>query len=243
MIRLNWVAADDDFPPMSQCLVEPNGLIAASVGLEAPQILRAYRRGIFPWYSDGEPVLWWSPNPRMVLATDAIKISQSFAKTLRQMNRLQHWCVTSDTAFEAVIAQCAGPRRAQQGTWITSELANAYTALHQQGHAHSIEVWQSGQLIGGLYGICIGRMFYGESMFSLRPEASKIALVALVDYLVLNDCPMIDCQQNTTHLTSMGGKPMHRDQFLSLLDTHCDAQRFDWHSGPLPFPLRSQTRG
>lgn len=242
MIRLNWVSTDDDFPPISNCLDEPNGLIAASEGLDPAQILRAYRRGIFPWYSDPEPVLWWCPNPRMVLASEELKISKSFAKVTRQIHRENRWHVTTDTAFAAVIANCAGPRRTQSGTWITSALARAYTALHTQGFAHSIEVWDGDDLIGGLYGLCIGQMFYGESMFSLRPEASKIALVALVDYLVLNKCPVIDCQQNTAHLTSMGGKSIARDQFLELLDRYCEAERFDWVAGPLPFPLRQANR-
>ena len=207
MIRLNWIGPDEDFPPASQSLAEPNGLLAATVNLSPAQVLRAYRRGIFPWYSDGQPVLWWSPDPRMVLLTDQLKISRSFGKTLRQKNRDLSWRVSTDTAFKSVIGACAELRAARQGTWITSELAQTYIALHEQGHAHSIEVWNDRDLVGGLYGLCIGRMFYGESMFSMVPEASKIALTALVDYLALNNCRVIDCQQDTEHLTSLGGRP------------------------------------
>ena len=238
MIRLNWISDADDFPPVAQALVEPNGLLAASVSLSPDQVLRAYRNGIFPWYSEGQPVLWWSPDPRMVLMTDELKISKSFAKTLRQKNRDNQWSITTDTAFSSVIQACANSRRSQQGTWITGELAQTYITLHKQGYAHSIEVWNSGHLIGGLYGLCIGRMFYGESMFSVAPEASKIALTALVDYLVLNNCRVIDCQQDTQHLTSMGGQTMARNEFVAVLDAHCAVEGFDWYVGNLPFPVR-----
>ena len=238
MTRLHWISATDDFPPVEQSLAEPNGLLAASVDLSPAQVLRAYRNGIFPWYSDGQPVLWWSPDPRMVLFTDQLKIRRSFAKTLRQKNRDTTWRVSTDTAFRSVIKACADLRASQQGTWITDELAQTYIALHEQGHAHSIEVWNNDHLIGGLYGLCIGRMFYGESMFSALPDASKIALTALVDYLVLNNCRVIDCQQDTEHLTSMGGQTMARSNFLAILDVNCHAQGFDWQVGKLPFPIR-----
>ena len=238
MIRLNWIGPDEDFPPATQSLTEPNGLVAATVSLSPSQVLRAYRQGIFPWYSDGQPVLWWSPDPRMVLMTDGLKISRSFAKTLRQKGRDSSWRVTTDTAFKLVISACANLRRSRQGTWITDELAQTYLALHDQGHAHSIEIWNGDTLVGGLYGLCIGRMFYGESMFSVVPEASKIALTALVDYLVQNNCRVIDCQQDTEHLTSMGGQTMPRSEFLAALDRYCVADGFNWQVGPLPFPER-----
>jgi len=173
-------------------------------------LLDAYRQGIFPWYSGDQPVLWWSPDPRMVLFLDAFRVARSLRKRVKQ----QAVEVRADTAFRDVIEACANVLRpGQSGTWITPAIIDAYTALHKRGHAHSVEAWRDGELVGGLYGVAIGRMFYGESMFALEPDASKVALVHLVRVLRTLGFPMIDCQQETVHLASFGARPIPRDQF------------------------------
>lgn len=211
-----WLTADAAFPPIEKALTEPNGLLAAGGDLSPQRLLAAYRRGIFPWYAHGEPVLWWSPDPRMVLFPDEIRITRSLAKTLRNID----YAVRLDTAFDRVIAACATtPRPDQNGTWITAEMQAAYGRLHALGYAHSIETWHGDRLVGGLYGIAIGRAFFGESMFSHATDASKIALAHLCRYLVARGFGIIDCQMETTHLASMGAHPIPRDEYLVRVAT------------------------
>lgn len=202
------------FPPPSSALRDPNGLLAIGGDLSPARLLAAYRQGVFPWYSPGDPILWWCPDPRMVLFPAEFKISRSLAKTLRNAD----YSVTLDAAFPAVIHACATtPRRGQQGTWLTSEMQSAYTWLHQLGYAHSVEVWRAEALIGGLYGVALGKAFFGESMFSHARDASKIALAHLVRYLQTNGFGLIDCQMETAHLASLGARPIPREEFLSRL--------------------------
>ena len=210
---LKWLERDDPFPPVDAALEEPNGLLCAGADLSPERLLAAYRRGIFPWYSGEEPILWWSPDPRMVLFCDELKISRSLAKNLRNRG----FETRIDSAFAKVIKACAGPRKSETGTWISSEMQAAYVALHRAGHAHCVETWLDGRLVGGLYGVAIGRAFFGESMFSRESDASKVALVALVEELRRRDCPMIDCQQRTPLLASLGGREIPRRQFLRRL--------------------------
>lgn len=198
----------DPFPSLNDSL--PNGLLAAGWDLSEPRLIDAYRSGIFPWFNQDEPVLWWSPDPRMVLYPDELSISRSLRKTLRR----GEFTVTADTAFGDVIRQCAKPRRGQAGTWICDPIIAAYTGLHKRGIAHSVETWRAGQLVGGLYGVALGRMFYGESMFSKESDSSKVALARLVDFLKLHGFGMIDCQMETPHLRSMGARLIPRTEFL-----------------------------
>lgn len=204
-----WLEADDPFPPIAQALKRPNGLLAAGADLGVERLLDAYRRGIFPWYGEGEPILWWSPDPRMVLVPAELKISRSLDKTLR--NKVYE--VRFDTAFRRVMQACAEPRDGQAGTWITAEMIEAYCRLHDAGWAHSVETWIDGELAGGLYGVAIGRMFYGESMFTRVRDASKIALVHLVQLLERMQFQLIDCQMATAHLASLGAREMPRARF------------------------------
>ena len=209
-----WLEADDPFPPVASALRDPNGLLAAGADLSLDRILAAYRQGIFPWFSPGDPILWWSPDPRMVLGPDRIRITRSLARTLRKAD----YEVRFDTAFPAVIAACATtPRDGQNGTWITPAMQTAYIALHELGYAHSIETWRGDRLIGGLYGLAIGRAFFGESMFSHATDASKIALAHLCRFLVARDFGIIDCQMETTHLASLGAVPLPRDVYVAKI--------------------------
>ena len=201
---------ESPFPPVERALNAPNGLLAAGGDLSSERLLDAYRHGIFPWFSEGEPLLWWSPDPRMVLHTTEFKLSRSLSKSLR--NRGDE--VRIDTAFEAVLEGCAGPRHHQPGTWLGAEMRAAYTKLHQLGYAHSFETWLEGRLVGGLYGIAIGRMFYGESMFARETDASKVALATLVGTLQARGFPIVDCQMNTSHLASLGAREINRADFL-----------------------------
>jgi leucyl/phenylalanyl-tRNA--protein transferase len=201
------------FPPVTQALRSPNGLLAAGGDLSATRLLEAYRHGIFPWFSEGEPILWWSPDPRMVLFPGEFNLSHSLRKTLRKGSHE----VRTDTAFEQVMRACAAPREGANGTWIHEEMIDAYCELHRLGYAHSIETWMNGQLAGGLYGIALGRMFYGESMFSRRTDASKIALAHLAAQLKRWDFGMIDCQMNTPHLASLGAREIPRKEFIARL--------------------------
>jgi leucyl/phenylalanyl-tRNA--protein transferase len=213
-----WLPEEAVFPPLDAALAEPNGLLAAGGDLQPQRLLAAYRRGIFPWYSAGEPILWWSPDPRMVLFPGELKISRSLAKTLRKSG----YEVRLDTAFDAVVGACAGkPREGQSGTWITAEMQAAYRALHSLGYAHSVETWIDGTLAGGLYGIAIGRAFYGESMFADVRDASKIALAHLCAHLKLRGFGIIDCQMETAHLASLGARPISRQHFSARLDELC----------------------
>jgi leucyl/phenylalanyl-tRNA--protein transferase len=210
---LTWLERDDPFPPVEDALKEPNGLLCAGADLSVPRLLAAYRGGIFPWYSGDEPILWWSPDPRMVLFCDELKIPRSLAKNLRNKG----FETRIDSAFAKVIKACAGPRKSETGTWISREMQAAYGALHRAGHAHSFETWLDGRLVGGLYGVAIGRAFFGESMFSRETDASKVALVALVEELRARGCPMIDCQQRTPLLASLGAREIPRREFLRRL--------------------------
>jgi leucyl/phenylalanyl-tRNA--protein transferase len=218
-----WLEPGAPFPPVERALREPDGLLAAGLELTPDRILDAYRQGIFPWFSDGQPVLWWSPDPRMVLVPSEIRITRSMHKVLRN----RPYEVRCDSAFEAVMRACAAPRDGQAGTWISDEMIEAYSALHERGYAHSVETWIDGRLAGGLYGMAIGRMFYGESMFSTERDASKIALVHLARYLETRAFGLIDCQMNTGHLGSMGGREIPRREFCRVM-AQCIAD------GPLP---------
>jgi len=210
-----WLGAHDPFPPVEHALAEPNGLLAAGADLAVPRLLAAYRQGIFPWYGEGQPVLWWSPDPRMVLFPDECKLSRS----LRRRIARRDYEVRADSAFDAVIRCCAAPRPGQEGTWITEDMIAAYNALHRAGHAHCVETWVGGALAGGLYGVAIGRMFYGESMFTDVSDASKIALAHLVRQLERWSFGLIDCQMATTHLARFGAREIPRVEFMRKLST------------------------
>jgi leucyl/phenylalanyl-tRNA---protein transferase len=216
-----WLASDDPFPPVERALGEASGapgLLAASAELQSSRLVDAYQRGIFPWYSDGQPVLWWSPDPRMVLIPDEFKVSDSLRKTLRRVLREPSWEIRVDEDFAGVMRACAQtPREGQRGTWITADIVEAYSSLHREGRAHSIETWFEGKRVGGLYGVSFGRMFFGESMFAHRTDASKIALAALIGHLRHHKIEMIDCQQNTSHLASLGGREISRKVFVRHL--------------------------
>jgi leucyl/phenylalanyl-tRNA--protein transferase len=206
------------FPPVEDA--DPSGLLAVGGDLALERLLTAYRQGIFPWYEPGGPILWWSPDPRLILEPDALKISRSLRATLRK-NRYE---IRVDTSFAKVIHACAvADRKGEQGTWISPEVARAYTELHQQGYAHSVESWRDGELVGGLYGVSLGRCFFGESMFAIEPDASKVALVALVELLQAQGIDLIDCQVTTEHLLRMGAREVPRSEFLRRLD---EALRF-----------------
>lgn len=209
-----WLGRAHVFPPLDHALKQPNGLLAAGGDLSAARLLAAYRLGIFPWYSRGEPILWWSPDPRMVLYPRELKISRSLGKTLRRGN----YEIRVDSKFREVIRACASPRAGQDGTWITDEMVEAYVALHRLGHAHSVETWRDGELVGGLYGIAIGSAFFGESMFARATDASKIALVHLVRQLERWQFGIIDCQMRTSHLASLGAREIARGVFSRALE-------------------------
>lgn len=197
-------------------LAEPGGLLAVGGDLSTRRLLAAYSNGIFPWFSDGDPLLWWSPDPRMVLDPAQFHLPRSLAKTIRK----GRFTLTADTAFERVIAACSeAPRPGQDGTWITDEMAAAYVALHKAGHAHSFEAWEQGVLVGGLYGVSIGGYFAGESMFAKRSDASKVAFAESVRWMGHCGCPLIDCQLHTEHLERFGAKEMSRRRFRAALAT------------------------
>ena len=201
------------FPPLHKALAEPNGLLAAGGDLSPARLLDAYRHGIFPWFSPGDPILWWSPDPRMVLIPAEKLISKSLRKTLRK----GAFKVRTDTAFEQVMRECAAPREGADGTWVTEEMVSAYCELHRLGYAHSIEVWMEDELVGGLYGVAIGKMFYGESMFSRRTDASKIAFAHMARQLERWGFGMIDCQMYTPHLATLGAREIPRTEFIARL--------------------------
>ena len=208
-----WIETLHDFPSVATALPEPNGLLCVGADLAPETIIAAYSRGIFPWFSDGQPILWWSPEPRMVLFPAEFKRSKSLARTINR----GVFEIRVDTAFADVIAACAEPRTYGGGTWIVPEMRAAYARLHALGVAHSVESWRDGKLVGGLYGLALGRMFFGESMFARESDASKIALVALVDKLRLDGFELIDCQQETRHLASFGARPIARLDFVRRL--------------------------
>jgi leucyl/phenylalanyl-tRNA--protein transferase len=218
---LTWITDDSPLPPTRLALgadSEAPGLLAAGGTVTPQRLEEAYRRGIFPWYSPGDPPLWWSPDPRMVLPVAEFKLSQSLRKTLRRFVRDPACAVRIDSAFRSVIAACAGaPREGQDGTWIAPEIIAAYSALHDRGLAHSVETWVGGELVGGLYGVSIGAMFFGESMFARRTDASKIALAALIGFCRAHGITLIDCQQRTSHLASFGAREIPRADFEAHL--------------------------
>lgn len=216
-----WLDADGDpahFPDPYYAMDEPNGLLAVGGDLTPARLLNAYRQGIFPWYSDGQPIMWWSPAPRAVLFPDELRISRSLHKSLRR----GHFQLSLDRDFSAVIEACSSMRADQGGTWITSEMKQAYLRLHQIGFAHSVEVWQNNILVGGLYGVSMGKVFFGESMFSRVSDASKVALVHLVRHLQGWDFALIDCQVGSPHLFTLGASEIPREDFLVLLDQYCE---------------------
>jgi leucyl/phenylalanyl-tRNA--protein transferase len=217
-----WLDTSTPFPDVSEALtMDAPGLLAAGADLSPQRLLVAYQHGIFPWFSEGQPILWWSTDPRMVLYTDQFRISDSLKKTLRKVERSRlgggRWNVKFDSAFADVMRSCAAPRRDGPGTWISEDIIAGYTGLHRMGYAHSSEVWLDGELVGGAYGVCIGHMFYGESMFARVTDASKVALAYLVSFLRQHGVRMIDCQQETEHLASLGAAPIARARFLEHL--------------------------
>jgi leucyl/phenylalanyl-tRNA--protein transferase len=228
-----WLGPDEPFPPVERALGATSGapgLLAASADLLPSRLIDAYRRGIFPWYSDGQPVLWWSPDPRMVLFPREFKVSDSLRKVLKRVLREPRWEVRVDHDFAAVMRACAQtPREGQRGTWITADIVEAYSTLHRAGDAHSVETWLDGERVGGLYGVSFGKMFFGESMFAHRSDASKIALAALVGHLRRHEIEMIDCQQNTSHLASLGGREIARRAFVTHLRGAVAQPPIPWH--------------
>jgi len=203
----------DPFPPVSKALRSPNGLLCAGADLSPERLLDAYSKGIFPWFSAGDPILWWSPHPRMVLFPGELKVSRSLRKAVAR----GAFETRFDTAFAEVMRACAEPRDGQAGTWIVPEMVAAYTRLHERGFAHSVESWRDGRLAGGLYGILLGRVFFGESMFSRETDASKVALVKLVARLEALGVGLVDCQQATRHLASLGAREIPRREFAQRL--------------------------
>jgi len=237
-----WLEPGMPFPDVSRALDDRSGapgLLAAGGDLSPARLLDAYRHGIFPWFSEGQPVLWWSTDPRMVLPTERFVIRDSLRKKLKQVDRSMRdggrWEVRFDSAFEAVMRACAAPRRDGAGTWISEEIIAGYTGLHRLGHAHSSEVWLDGELVGGAYGVSIGRMFCGESMFARVPDASKIALAYLVHFLKHEGVALIDCQQETEHLASLGAAPIPRTEYIRHLRRAIDAPQIEEWSPPRLF--------
>ena len=214
---LPYLTVESPFPPQHLALTEPNGLLAAGGDLSSARLLDAYSKGIFPWYSDEEPILWWSPDPRTVFFVNQFKVKKSVIKTLKKLEL----SVTVNSAFEEIIQSCAEPRinsqGAYDGTWITDEMMDAYINLHHQGHAHSVEVWQDGSLVGGIYGIAVGKTFCGESMFSRISNASKIALSCLVMYIKQYEFNLVDCQVENPHLVQLGAIDIPRKRYIDCL--------------------------
>lgn len=223
---LTWLQRDSlNFPPLDKALREPNGLLAAGGDLSAERLIQAYRHGCFPWYQQGQPILWWSPDPRTVLFPSELHVSRSLRKVLRQ----GLYQVSFDRAFVEVIEACAAPRTYADGTWITPGMQNAYLELHRRGIAHSVEVWREEKLVGGLYGLAIGQLFFGESMFSREDNASKVAFVTLIEHLDAWGFALVDCQMPTQHLHSLGARAIARAEFAGYLERHLDQPNTaDW---------------
>ena len=234
---LPWLSDDDPLPDVERALTRPNGLLAAGGGLSVRRLVEAYSRGCFPWYSEGEPVLWWSPDPRMALVPAELHVPRSLERRLRRGD----FRITADRAFAEVIAGCAEPRD-DGGTWITGEMITAYERLHAAGYAHSVEAWQDDLLVGGLYGVGLGRAFFGESMYTRVPDASKAAFVTLVRVFVERGVGLIDCQMKTEHLARFGAREIPRAEFLRRLrelvsrDAPPDLWRIDTANEPTPRP-------
>ena len=233
---LTWIEPGQSLPPARAALREPNGLLAAGRDLSAHRLLEAYGKGVFPWYSEGQPVLWWSPDPRMVAFVDEFSPSRTLRRTLRRVARTGEWTLTLDSAFVAVMQACAAPRNGQPGTWITPDIIAAYHGLHRMGHAHSVEVWAAGELVAGLYGVSIGRMFFGESMFTLVTDGSKAAYAALIATLRRLGFTMVDCQQSTGHLASLGAREISRNEFLARIGELCELPGPDWSEVMIEWP-------
>lgn len=230
-ILLEWLGDDPEspFPDTRNALEYPNGLLAGGGDLSSTRLLNAYRRGIFPWYSEGGPILWWSPAPRCIIFPDKVHLSR---RTRRRYNSGDYE-LTLNQAFPTVIRACAEPRESEDGTWITAEMEQAYTGLHRTGHAHSLEVWLEGELAGGIYGIAIGSVFFGESMFSHRTDGSKIALVALCKLMAESGMELLDCQVGNPHLYSLGAEEISRNEFENLLARLVDSpERFTFRNDP-----------
>ena len=232
--RITWLSpsdAPDAFPDIELAVHEPEGLLAAGGDLGSTRLLAAYRRGIFPWYEEGQPILWWSPNPRCVIRPGCLHVAKRLQRELRHSTAEYSF----DGDFSTVVNACAEPRESGQGTWITRDMAAAYRRLHDEGWAHSVEIWQGDRLIGGMYGIAIGCVFFGESMFSRESNASKFALLALTRWLFAHDFVILDCQVVSQHLLSLGAVTMPRREFAELLRSECvPARRFlTWPSGRL----------
>ncbi|NDY90752.1 leucyl/phenylalanyl-tRNA--protein transferase [Ideonella livida] len=236
---LTWLQPQDPFPPTALALDEATdapGLLAVGADLSADRLVQAYRRGIFPWYAQGQPILWWTPHPRMVLPVAEFKLSRSLKRAVRQGLASGRLEVRLDLHFDRVIQACAQtPRHGQAGTWILPEMVRAYQRLHGLGVAHSVETWQDGQLVGGLYGLMIGRMFFGESMFAHATDASKMALCALVALCREDQIELIDCQQETAHLASLGARPIRRAQFEAHLARTVDLPTPRWSDRTVPW--------
>lgn len=225
---LTWLNRDDfTFPPLQRALRDPNGLLAVGGDLSPERLIAAYRHGCFPWYEEGQPILWWSPDPRMVVPPAEVRVSRSLRKVIRQ----GRFTVTLNRDFPAVIKACAAPRTYAQGTWITPAIEQAYAELHRRGIAHSVESWDGTELVGGLYGIAIGRLFFGESMFSRATDASKVAFATLAQHLHNARFELIDCQMHTRHLESLGAREISRAAFAQHLDRYLDMPAAsDWAS-------------
>jgi leucyl/phenylalanyl-tRNA--protein transferase len=230
---LAWLERGDPFPSVERALKNPNGLLAAGADLSLERLLEAYRHGIFPWYSSGQPPLWWSPDPRMVLDCEAFKVSRSLSKSVRNKG----YEVRIDTAFPEVLRGCSSPRRDGPGTWLGPDMRVAYARLHRAGYAHSFETWRDGELVGGLYGVALGRMFYGESMFSRATDASKVALVKLVEVLKSRGFPLVDCQMHTPLLESLGAREIPRREFLRAL-----ASLVNYPEAPMKWNVKSSVQ-
>ncbi|HSG59062.1 MAG TPA: leucyl/phenylalanyl-tRNA--protein transferase [Woeseiaceae bacterium] len=227
--RVTWLAPTDApqaFPDVSRALREPDGLLAAGGDLSSERLIEAYRRGIFPWYEQGQPILWWSPDPRCILWPADLHISRRLRKEIRSTSLT----VRYNQAFADVIRACAGPRRYQSGTWITPDMMAAFERLHGEGWAHSVEIWDRQRLVGGLYGLAVGKAFFGESMFSSTPNASKLALLALTRHMLARGIEILDCQVVSPHLDTLGATTMPRGEFAALLDNICASpvQLTDW---------------
>lgn len=246
-ITLPFLSPDSPFPPTRRALTAvhgANGLLAGGADLSVQRLVMAYSQGIFPWFSEGDPILWWSPSPRMVLPLSEFRIARSLRKTLKRCAADPAWRFSMDTAFAGVMRECAAPRDGQAGTWILPEMQEAYCRLHEAGHAHSIEAWFEGELAGGLYCVAIGHMVYGESMFCRRTDASKMALCHLVEWLLHQGVKVIDCQQNTRHLASLGAHEVSREQFEQWVSEEIRKPALPWASQDLhlTFTTHDQAR-
>ena len=233
--RIVWLSpadAPEAFPDVADALTDPDGLLAAGGDLDPKRILVAYRKGIFPWYDAGQPILWWSPDPRCILRPADLHLS----RRLRQQIRNSSAELRFNQAFAEVIRACAGDRKSQQGTWITDDMMAAFEHLHGDGWAHSVEIWENGQLVGGVYGLCIGRVFFGESMFSARPNTSKMALLGLTRHMQAEGLELLDCQVVSQHLITLGASTLPRAEFKNILDRACSPpSRYEsWPRGSMP---------